>query len=110
MPAEQCETRTRTWLIPAVPRAPFDAPPSVALALHVPSDKPYYRREFDQTSDESYDTLYGKFQHISNYYQCYNNFQRSGRGSYNQGRGYRGSPSSFDGGYNQKGYQGSGHL
>jgi hypothetical protein len=41
MPAEQCETRARTWLIPAVPRAPFDAPPTVVLALHVPSDKPY---------------------------------------------------------------------
>ncbi|XP_027854548.2 dosage compensation regulator isoform X1 [Aphis gossypii] len=72
------------------------------------SDNQNYRRQFNQTSNDNCDTSYGKVPHINNSYPSYNNFQRGGRGRYNQGRGYHGSPSSFGDGYNQRGYHGRG--
>ncbi|KAF0752625.1 dosage compensation regulator isoform X2 [Aphis craccivora] len=74
------------------------------------SENPNYRRKFDQTSNDSCDTSYGKVPRINNSYQSYNDFQRGGRGRYNRERGYHGSPSSFGDGYNQRGYQGRGNF
>jgi len=80
------------------------------IILKCTYDKPNYRRQFDQTSVDWCDMSSSKVQRISNSYQSYNNFQKSGRATYNQGRGYHGSPSSFGDGYNQRGYQGGGRF
>jgi len=66
-------------------------------------DRPNYKRQFNQISDESCNTSYGKIKLIKSSYSSYNNFQRGGRGGYNQGRDYRASSSSFGGEYNQRG-------
>jgi len=72
------------------------------------SDRSIYKRQFNQTSIESGDTSDVKVQHINHSYPSNNNFQRGGRASYSQGRGYHGNASSFRGGYNQRGYYGGG--
>lgn len=74
------------------------------------SENPNYGRQFYQISNDSCDTSYGKVPRINNSYQSYNDFQRGGRGCYNRGRGYHGSPSSFGDGYNQRGYRGRGRF
>jgi len=78
-------------------------------------DRSNYKRQFSQTSNESGDASDAKVKCSNHLYSGYNNFQRGGRGGYNQGRGgynqgrgYHGNSSSFRGGYNQRGYYGGG--
>jgi len=75
------------------------------------SERSIYKRQFNQTFNESGDTSDAKVQHTNHSYSSNNNFQRGGRGTYNRGRGrgYHGNSSSFRGGYNQRGYYGGGH-
>ncbi|XP_060872355.1 dosage compensation regulator [Metopolophium dirhodum] len=74
----------------------------------VQGDRSIYKRQFNQTFNESGDTSDAKVQHINHSYSNNNNFQRGGRGTYSRGRGYHGNSSSFRGGYNQRGYYGGG--
>ncbi|XP_022167135.1 dosage compensation regulator [Myzus persicae] len=74
----------------------------------VQGDRPNNKRQFSQAFNESDEASNAKFQHINHSYPSYNNFQRGGRGGYNQGRGFRENSSSFRGGYNQRGYYGGG--
>jgi len=74
------------------------------------SDRPNFKRQYNQTFNESADALDAKSQYNNRTYPASNNdFQRGGRGGFNQGRGYRGNSSSFSGGYNQRGYRGGGY-
>ncbi|XP_029345786.1 dosage compensation regulator [Acyrthosiphon pisum] len=74
----------------------------------VQGDRSIYKRQFNQTFNESGDTPNAKVQNINHSYPSNNNFQRGGGGSYSRGRGYHGNSSSFRGGYNQRGYYGGG--
>jgi len=71
-------------------------------------DRPNNKRQFSQTFNERDEDSNAKVKHINHSYPSYNNFQRGGRGGYNQGRGFHGNSSSFHGGYNQRGYYGGG--